>query len=98
MTPKLRSTIRHYCYGLVASCWNAAVQSVCVGFGAGMADVTGVADLRSVTPHQILSTVGGTVLLHAFLFFKAHPLPEKLSDVTIAVPTQPPFPKPTKAR
>ena len=74
----------HYVYGLVASCWNAAVDSVYVGLGAGAAIVAGQTQIEPGTIGKLWPIVFGTVVVHAVEYFHSHPMPaDYTGDATV---------------
>lgn len=95
MNQKFLSFAKHYLFGLITSSWNGSIGAVAailgvdaVAFtGADAALPAGQQSARVLNVHEMISCFVGAFVLHAFLYFKSHPLPETLD-------TNSPFPAP----
>lgn len=90
MNPKIASFIKHYVFGLLTSSFNGATSAVAGILGIDAVALTGVDQAvdkasnsaRILNVHEMISCFVGAFVLHAFMYFKSHPLPETLSTDT----------------
>jgi hypothetical protein len=93
MNAKLISFLKHYVFGLLTSSFNGATSAVAGILGIDAVALTGVDQVvnkggdavRLLNLHEMVSCFFGALILHAFMYFKSHPLPETLD-------TNPPIP------
>lgn len=93
MNPKLTSTIKHYALGLFASSWNGGISAVAgilgidaVAMTGADAAITGNQAARVLNAHEMVAAFCGAFIIHAFMWLKAHPLPETYNDTTPPIP------------
>lgn len=76
--------IEHYLFGCFASVWNGIFSTAYVSFGAAGANAAGLVDLHAISLRGFLSTLAGTILFHAVIYFYNHRIPDELPDGTSA--------------
>ncbi len=98
MPPTLKKYLRHYVWGLTASTFNGGIMGV--GALAVMAEQQKLPE--GFTLHVLAHTFGVACAGTALMYFKQHPLPEKLPDepeprtpLAVAAPN-PPIESPQK--
>ena len=84
MNTRLKSWMMHYLYGCFASVWNGIFSTAYVSFGAAGANAAGLVDLHAISLRGFLSTLAGTILFHAVIYFYNHRIPDELPDGTSA--------------
>ena len=101
MNPKIASFIKHYIFGLLTSSFNGATSAVAGILGVDVIALTGAdqavdkasQSARVLNVHEMISCFIGAFVLHAFMYFKSHPLPETLdTNPPMASPKVPPSP------
>lgn len=83
--PEARRTIwtyvKHYCYGLFAKSFNGGISAVDAGIGLAVGSV--VSNTVQVPNWQMLASVFLVSFgRSALMYFRDHPIPEKLPDTT----------------
>lgn len=89
MNPTILKYVQHYVWGLVASMFNGGIMGI--GALAVMEEQQKLPE--GLTAHVLLHTFAVACFGSAVIYFKAHPLPEKLPDappLATAAPTIPP--------
>lgn len=86
MNPTILKYVQHYVWGLVASMFNGGIMGI--GALAVMEEQQKLPE--GLTAHVLLHTFAVSCFGSAVIYFKAHPLPEKLPD-TPASPVAPPL-------
>ena len=89
MNPKIKRTLAHYLFGMLAASWNGGIGAAAGIIGIAGASTVGVPDVQVLSYGQMASAFGGAFVLHAVMWLKNHPIPEKLDD------TNPPMPPPS---
>lgn len=79
--------VAHYVYGMFAKSFNSGITAVdaAIGLAVGAAVTS---EVSKPTFLAVLSIFGTTFGRSCLMYFRDHPIPEKLPD---AVPTNPPF-------
>jgi len=88
MNAKLLHALKHYFFGLLAASWNGGIGAVAGILGIVGMSTVGVPDVHVLNASEMASAFCGAFVLHAIMWLKAHPMPEKLDE------TEPPFPAP----
>lgn len=84
----LKRWLLHYFYGLFATSWNGSISAVDAFIGLAVGAAVSP-DVHAMDWRGCLAVFGTTYVRQVFLYFKANPIPEKLSE-----PTEPPFAPP----
>ena len=84
---KIKSAVRHYIWGLLASSWNGGIAAVAGILGIGAASMSGVTDVHILNVKEMASAFAGAFVLHAVMWLKSHPIPTEIdTNPPIEVP------------
>ncbi len=87
LSPTILKYAQHYVWGLVASTFNGGIMGICAL--AVMEEQQKLPE--GITRHVLLHTFGTSCAGAALLYFKAHPLPEKIPPDPLSSATNPPL-------
>lgn len=89
MNSKIAIAIKHYLFGMLAASWNGGIGAAAGIIGVAGASTVGVPDVQVLSYGQMASAFGGAFILHAIMWLKNHPIPEKLSETNPPIPPSP---------
>jgi hypothetical protein len=76
--------IKHYIFGLLASCWNAGISAVKISGGIGVAAAAAPKLITALDLHTMLGVFIAAVFWEAIDYFNDHKLPTNPAGLGVA--------------